>query len=429
MKTHSKFNLILLIAVILFNNVYCTREEPLGLAELSTLSVTDITATSALGGGNISNDGGGPITSRGVVWATYSNPTVEQHIDLTMDGTGQGMFQSNISNLQPGTTYFLRAYAANEAGMAYGNELQFKTQGSVASLTTNAVKSITHNTAMTGGNVTDDGGESITAHGVVWGTSQNPTLEINLGSTIDGSGAGSYTSRLTGLSSNTNYYVRAYATNAEGTSYGQQESFTTFETHVVEVLNPTTGKIWMDRNLGATQAATSNTDAQAYGDLYQWGRAADGHQKRTSSQISTLSSTDTPGHGSFILVSSSPFDWRTPQNDNLWQGINGINNPCPDGYRLPTHIEWEAERQSWVSDNATGAFASPLKLPLSGFRNAANGMISNASSIGYFWSSTVAGVYTNVIYFASSSASPPSGSAQSTPGANAQGFSVRCIKD
>jgi uncharacterized protein (TIGR02145 family) len=422
MKTHSKFNLILLIAVILFNNVYCTREEPLGLAELSTLSVTDITATSALGGGNISNDGGGPITSRGVVWATSSDPTFDENAGFTLDGSGLGMFQSMITDLQPNTNYYLRAYAANEAGIAYGNEQQFKTQGTVASLTTNIVTGIIHNMALTGGTVINDGGDSITVRGVVWGTSPNPNLESNLGSTNDGSGMGSFTSSLTGLSANTNYYVRAYATNGMGTSYGQQVSFTTFATLVVEVVNPSTGRTWMDRNLGANRVATYNADEQAYGDLYQWGRASDGHQKKTSSLTSTLSSNDIPGHGSFIITSNNPFDWRTPQNNDLWQGVEGINNPCPEGFRIPTDDEWEEERQSWLANHAGGAYISPLKLPKAGYRLHSSGSLVDAGNEGYLWSSNADGTRSRILFYSNSTAYMFSNY-------KALGLSVRCIKD
>lgn len=123
------------------------------------------------------------------------------------------------------------------------------------------------------------------------------------------------------------------------------------------------GKCWLDRNLGATQVATSSTDVNAYGDLFQWGRGADGHQKRTSGTTSSLSSTDVPGHAYFITLSS---DWRSPQNDNLWQGYNGINNPCPSGYRVPNESDWLSEKASWSSQNASGAFASSLKSPAAG---------------------------------------------------------------
>lgn len=83
------------------------------------------------------------------------------------------------------------------------------------------------------------------------------------------------------------------------------------------VVNPTTGRVWMDRNLGATRVATSGTDASAYGYLYQWGRDGDGHQIRTSGTRSTKSSSNTPGHDDFITASSSPYDWRSPQSDYL----------------------------------------------------------------------------------------------------------------
>ena len=157
------------------------------------------------------------------------------------------------------------------------------------------------------------------------------------------------------------------------------------------VTNPTTGEIWMDRNLGASQVATSSTDTDSYGDLYQWGRAADGHESRTSGTTSTLATSDTPGHDDFITNSISPNDWRSPQNDNLWQGESGTNNPCPSGYRLPTEAEWEAERSSWSSNSSAGAIASPLKLPVAGGRFYSNGSLGLVGSSGYYWSSTVSG--------------------------------------
>jgi uncharacterized protein (TIGR02145 family) len=192
-------------------------------------------------------------------------------------------------------------------------------------------------------------------------------------------------------------------------------------TVVNDVTNPTTGKTWMDRNLGATQAATSSTDANAYGDLYQWGRRSDGHQCRNSATTSTLSSTDQPAHGNFILTSTSPNDWRSPQNTNLWQGVNGVNNPCPSGYRLPTDTELNAERLSWSTSNAAGAFASALKLPMAGRRNYSNGSLSNVGTNGYYWSSTVSSTSSRNLDFGSSSANM-------TTSNRAGGFSVRCLR-
>ena len=178
----------------------------------------------------------------------------------------------------------------------------------------------------------------------------------------------------------------------------------------------------MDRNLGASRVATSSTDDQAYGDLYQWGRAADGHQLRTSGTTHISGSSDTPGHGDFIRVNASPWDWRNPQNDNLWQGVNGVNNPCPSGYRLPTYAEWDSERQSWCSNDAAGAFASPLKLTMAGFRGGTDGTLYEVGSNGDYWASTVDGTGSRDLGFNSMSAG------MGSVGRGA-GSSVRCIKD
>lgn len=288
---------------------------------------------------------------------------------------------------------------------------------------TGLVESITEDSAQSGGDVTEDGGASVSERGVCWSKSQNPTTNDSCSS--DGSGTGTFSSNLTNLSSFTEYYVRAYATNRVGTAYGNQRNFTTDSswprdttTEVVEVTNPATGRTWMDRNLGASRAATSMDDEQAYGDLYQWGRAADGHQKRNSGTTTTLSNTDQPRHGDFILALSGLNDWRSPQNDNLWQGINGINNPCPVGYRLPTEIEWQAEIDSWQN----GAFGSPLKLLVAGFRNLSSGSLGNVGSLGYYWSGIAFDTSSRYLSLSSSNAIV-------YRDYRADGLSVRCIMD
>lgn len=194
-----------------------------------------------------------------------------------------------------------------------------------------------------------------------------------------------------------------------------------FDTLIVDVTNPTTGRIWMDRNLGASRVATSSTDTASYGDLYQWGRGADGHQIRTSTPTGDLSDTDVPGNANFILAPSSPFDWRSPQNDNLWQGVNGVNNPCPAGYRIPTETEFDAELASWSNQDVVGAFASHLRLPVTGIRYGHDGSFFYVGSSGWYWSSTVDGTISRYLSIG--------GAASVTSDSRARGFSVRCIKD
>jgi uncharacterized protein (TIGR02145 family) len=192
-------------------------------------------------------------------------------------------------------------------------------------------------------------------------------------------------------------------------------------TAVVEVVS-VTGKIWMDRNLGATRAATSSTDTQAYGDLYQWGRRSDGHQCRNSGVTTVLSITDQPSHGNFIITSTGTRDWRSPQNDNLWQGINGINNPCPIGFRIPTEAELEFERSRWVTNNRNGAFAHQLKLPTAGIRYSTTEPIGFVGVDGFIWSSTITSSNARYLRYSSQTAN-------TSTDVRAYGASVRCIKN
>jgi len=184
------------------------------------------------------------------------------------------------------------------------------------------------------------------------------------------------------------------------------------------------GQIWMDRNLGASRIAISYDDSEAFGGLYQWGRGRDGHEKRNSPLSFVHSITDTPGHGSFIVGdATSLFDWRVSQNDELWQGVSGINNPCPPGFRLPTNIELDTERLSWSSNDRDGAFDSPLKLVAAGGRNLNDGTLFRDGSVGYYWSSGgVDGFYSLFLAFNSDRA-------VMSKYLRASGSSVRCLKD
>jgi len=220
---------ILCIGVILAISIGCEKEEEIVLPTITTAEVTDITSTTATSGGNVTDDGNGDITSRGLVWATSTNPTAEDNDGKTIEIPGTGKYTSEITGLTRNTIYYVRAYATNKAGIAYGNELEFTTEGEPAAITTTAITDITATSATGGGNITDDGGADITERGIVWSLSENPTTESNDGITTDGDGTGSFESGLTNLEPDTEYFVRAYSVSSLGTNYGEQGNFTTLD--------------------------------------------------------------------------------------------------------------------------------------------------------------------------------------------------------
>lgn len=194
------------------------------IAVLTTNSMSNIDYTSAISGGDVTSNGGDPVTLRGLCWSTSANPTITN--DTTINGSGLGVFVGNLSGLTAGTTYYVRAYAINTVGTAYGNELVFNTlAAAVPMVSTNAISGISIQSAMSGGEVTLENGASVTDRGVCWSTSANPTISDS--HTSDGSGMGTFVSNISGLTHSTLYYLRAYATNATGTAYGSELSFNT----------------------------------------------------------------------------------------------------------------------------------------------------------------------------------------------------------
>lgn len=205
--------------------VFTTTSVTIVVPTLMTSLVTDITQTSAVSGGNITSNGGAAITESGVCWSTSPAPTVNNN--KSTDAPDSGTFTSNITALTPGTTYYVRAYATNSSGTGYGQERSFFSASTVTSptVTTNAVSDITSSSAVSGGNISSDGGEAVTQSGICWSNSPNPTTSGE--KTTDGSASGSWSSSMTGLTPSTTYYVKAYAVNGSGTSYGSERSFTT----------------------------------------------------------------------------------------------------------------------------------------------------------------------------------------------------------
>jgi uncharacterized protein (TIGR02145 family) len=310
----------------------------------------------------------------------------------------------------PGTISALNCGSANIIGNLYQNTIASGVSASIP---------------YTGGNGGPYAAQSINSTGVAG-------LTANLSAGYFANGSGSVSFNISGTPSVAG--TATFAVNLGGQScnltlsVGAGQVFCAGVTMVVDVTNPTTGKTWMDRNLGASRAATSSTDSLAYGDLYQWGRGNDGHQCRNSTTTDILSITDQAGNANFILAPNTPYDWRSPQNTNLWQGVNGVNNPCPNGYRIPTDTELNNERLSWVqapinsTNTSVGAFASPLKLPLAGYRGSSNGTLNNVGIYGNYWSRTISATLSRYLDFGSNYGYMINSN-------RADGLSVRCIKD
>ena len=260
---------------------------------LTTTAITAITPTTASSGGNITESGGATVTARGVCWSTTQNPTIAG--SHTTDGTGTGIFTSALSSLNPTTTYYVKAYATNSVGTSYGNELTFTTTSSATSPTvsTTAVTAITSSTATSGGNVTNSGGATVTARGVCWSTLHDPTPSNS--HTTDGTGTGIFTSALTNLNPSTTYYIRAYATNSVGTSYGTELTFVTLSATTPPILTTTAAT-----NIAAT-TATSGGNITSDGGATVTAR---GVCWSTSQTPTTADSHTTDGTGTGIFVSS-----------------------------------------------------------------------------------------------------------------------------
>lgn len=192
---------------------------------VTTINYSYLSTTHVITGGNVVYDGGAPVTEKGVVWNTTGNPTIND--SKTLDGSGSGSFISHVTGLTPATTYYLRAYAINDAGVSYGNEISFTTLSQILppTVTTGNVTDILVKTAKSSGMVTDWGGDTVKQRGLCWNTSGNPTINDSY---IDcGEGLGSFTATLYPLEANTTYYVRAYAINSSGVGYGNEVVFTT----------------------------------------------------------------------------------------------------------------------------------------------------------------------------------------------------------
>jgi hypothetical protein len=345
--------------------------------------------------------------------------TLTYNITGTPSGSGTASFAINIGGKT--CTLTRTVFAVGTIATAFNCGSATNNGTLTSGIAASSVSSVI---SYTNGNGGTHNGQTVTSTGVTGltatlssGTFANGsgTLTYNITGTPSAAGTATFAINIGGQTCNLTRTVSAGAVYCSGTGNNP--------TTVVEITS-TTGKVWMDRNLGASRAATSATDAQAYGDLYQWGRGNDGHQCRNSGTTTVRSSLDQPGNGNFILSSNNSSNWRITNNHNLWQGVNGINNPCPSGFRLATETEWQNETisPSWGSGmTASNFYSSVLKLPSAGARSFGNGSVF-LTQFNFYWTSTV-----NVNGATLSIES--TGGDKFQPRGQGDGYSVRCIKN
>jgi uncharacterized protein (TIGR02145 family) len=333
-----------------------------GKVEISTVLVSQIAATTALSGGIITSDGGEKIVSRGVCWSLYPNPTIANN--KTINSFGTGIFESLFTGLNPLTTYFVRAYATNNDGTSYGEEFSFTTTQKTAPVLTTRNPAITQSSARTGGNISSNGGDPVSAYGVCWSTLPNPTISDYI--TTDGSGTANFSSLLTGLSSNTTYYTRAYATNSVGTAYGDEITFILWINQPGPSVTDIDGNIynsvkignqvWLAENLKTTKFK-DGTSIPLVTDQTQWNNLL------------------SPGYcwyyndeTAYKELYGALYNWYAVFNQNI----------CPTGWHVPSDGEWTELSNYLEGENVAGG-----KLKESGIIHWDRNNISGTNESGF----------------------------------------------
>ena len=380
-----------------------------------TLPVTEVTEVTAVGGGNVISDGGAEVTARGVCWSINQNPTTTDN--KTVDGNGIGEFISNISELSDSTTYYVRAYATNSEGTSYGEEYSFTTlkivddnEGGedngdedngdedngdddngdddvvieVPVVVTIDVTEITEISAVAGGEITSDGGAEVYSRGICWGVNPGPTLDDDF--TTNGSGLGEFLCDIVNLTPNTKYYVRAFATNSVGTSFGEQVEFTTLEVEEDGTINGyeyvdlglPSGLKWATHNIGATSPSEK-------GDMFAWGETSPKAQYTEANCTSyALNMQDIAGDPQYDAARANwGSTWKMPSKKDFEE----LMNECT--------WEWVVDVNGVGCKKVTGPNGNSILLPISGYVYESSLYMQD---FGYYWTSTPISTYEQFSY-------------------------------
>jgi uncharacterized protein (TIGR02145 family) len=381
------FTVLLAFLSVLLLLTSCKKDPTIPV--LTTNPASNVTVNSAAISGEITDDGGSPVTTRGICWGTEVDPSIDGlH---TNNGAGVGIFSTAITGLSPNTIYHARTYAENNVGIAYGNEIVFITGIAAPELTTTSISEITTSTAVSGGNITYDGGAEITARGVCWSTDPQPDLSDSF--TTNGTGAESFNSTMTGLTSGSKYYVRAYAKNSAWTVYGDE---VTFNTKIADV----EGNLYSTITIGSQMWMAENLRTTKY-----------------NNDISIPLVTES---ADWTTISTPAYCWL--RNDIQYKDMYGAlynwytvytGDLCPSGWHVPTDedfkvlelalgmaadqvdlAEWRGTDQGAQMKSTTGwaygengTNTSGYSAIPGGYRYAATGAFNGIEMLTYWWSS------------------------------------------
>jgi|WetSurMetagenome_2_1015567.scaffolds.fasta_scaffold01085_13 uncharacterized protein (TIGR02145 family) len=418
--------------------IFTTLEAKIPL--LTTMEVSSVGQKSAQSGGTVSDARGSAVISHGVCWGTSHLPTIED--SKTDEGAGSGEFHSTITGLHAGTVYYVRAYATNSLGTGYGDELDFTTSPpSLPVLTTVSASSLKRTSAVSGGSITDNGGLDITAQGLCWSTTPNPTTENN--KSIDESGYGHFTIKITGLSENTTYYLRAYATNSVGTSYGNEVIFTTLSG---PVFNP-----------NISYGSVTDID----GNVYKTIIINDKEWMAENLKVSKYNDGTLNYAGTILMHIKDAGNWNLATPGYCWYGDDSLNYDiygalynwyavssgklCPSGWHVPAVSEWtsminalggqtqaggslkEAGNAHWITPNTGATNSSGFTALPGGVEDPYSYISSGISKYANFWTSSQ--YYDDDRWGWNVSMGFDNVECHVSWPSKQYGFSVRCVKD
>jgi len=416
--------------------------EPM-FPSVTSVDVINITETSAESGGIVTDEGSEAVVARGLVWGRNSSPTLENHIGLTSEGTGQGAFVSVMNDLSPSSLYRVRAYASSDAGNSYGMVYSFTTlptETIIPEILTATPEVVQSDSAILGGKILSAGESPILEKGVYWGTSPDPE-STGTKITIAGTGTGNYSTKVTGLIPNTTYYVRAYLINSSGKYMGIQVSFTT--------ILSLTGELSFNSSL--TYGSVSDIEGNTYKTIQTGTQTWMAENLRTTKYNDNTPITNVQDNPTWTALVSPAYSWynNLTENKNLtgarynWYAA-GSSKICPTGWHVPTDNEWtiltdylgglmaaggkmkEAGLTHWEEPNIGASNSSGFTAIPAGQRRGDSGAFTGLGLYDSWWSSTEYNIYKS---WYRSVAAINTQVWRSSGAVKQTGLSLRCVKD